>query len=171
MRARHRGNAGLPRGRPAPPRERAPIQEAAPAPLERIERLHVAQTEEPCIEVDPAKGCVDPARERADPDPGSLRRPKTEVEKDLRGGAPRPQRKVPTSRRAGFVGGGGVEGVRAARSPSETETVSPLLAMARLPPPCSFLWRIEQMGREVAGDGEGEERRRGEGRPRGRPRG
>ena len=38
---------------------------------------------------------------------------------------------------------------------------APLLAMARLPPPCSFLWMIERMGREVAGDGEGEERRRG----------
>jgi len=33
------------------------------------------------VEADPAKGGVDPARERVDPDPGGLRRPKTEVEK------------------------------------------------------------------------------------------
>jgi len=28
---------------------------------------------------------------------------------------------------------------------------APLLAMARLPPPCSFLWKIERMGREDGG--------------------
>ena len=40
-----------------------------------------AATEECCVEVDPAKGVVDPVRERVDPDPGSLRQAKTVVEK------------------------------------------------------------------------------------------
>jgi len=70
MPAWHRSYAGLLRVRPAPPRERAAMQEAAPAPPERRGPLHVAQTEEPGVEADPAKRVLDPARERVYPDPG-----------------------------------------------------------------------------------------------------
>ena len=77
---RRAGDASIFPRRPAA-RPTNAIQEAAPAPPERGGWLHVAQTEERCVGAHSAKGGVDPTRERVDPDPGGLRRPKTEVEK------------------------------------------------------------------------------------------